>query len=293
MAQSSRIIDISQAVAVYDSYPSLIRALRDGTVSNSDVRYGSLVKVDSDGKFLANTFTLVDTRSKAIDALYNASRDMAIKVILETTGSIGKKGYGQVKELFILYTAVVSARLNISYVEEAPGPHIAIMPLDYYIRNGGDCKRFSLAAAAILQRFKEDGYIDGSVRIMGNQPRGEEFGHAWLRYENGNRRVIVDPTNVLLFEYEKTAFTSKRGLKKRLGKGNPDIKVWNYLSGIDNVPPRWGKWSFMALSAATAAAAVSGVLFGGIFVPVVFGAASLINVHSYLRQRQKIRAIEL
>ena len=163
MAKTMQRIDTSQAVAVYDSFWALARALRDGTLPDR-VSTGNLIG-NGGSKFLGYSSILVDPHSEVINHLYDAVRPTAEKLMCDSVlDKLLPENRKNVVETTVLATVTLWLS-HMNYILRFNGKQKAIMPLDYYIRNGGDCEAFSLTAAALLQRLKEDGYLEGSMSV--------------------------------------------------------------------------------------------------------------------------------
>lgn len=75
--------------------------------------------------------------------------------------------------------------------------------LEYFVENEiGICKQRALLSTYLLERFKEERYIDGIARVNRNSPRFSKTGHAWCRYTKENGEIIIiDP--IILKKPEK------------------------------------------------------------------------------------------
>ena len=74
-------------------------------------------------------------------------------------------------------------------VSETGNDNDGKIALDYFIQEGkGVCRHQALACAALLERFKDEGYIRGTASVDRNSDtRG---GHSWCRYTNSEGTVI-------------------------------------------------------------------------------------------------------
>lgn len=80
--------------------------------------------------------------------------------------------------------------------------------LESFVENEiGICKQRALLSTYLLERFKEEGYINGIARVNRNGPKFSRTGHAWCRYtkENGET-IIIDP--IVLKKPEKIKDTN-------------------------------------------------------------------------------------
>lgn len=65
--------------------------------------------------------------------------------------------------------------------------------LDVYIGRGGVCRHQALLGAYLLEKLKEEGYIEGKVSVDRNFVEGKGS-HSWIRYQNSIGDIyIIDP----------------------------------------------------------------------------------------------------
>ncbi len=100
----------------------------------------------------------------------------------------------------MLNLVAAEIHVKIKYDETAANkiPAGASIPLEYLVENGGVCRHQSVAAIAVLQKLREDGYIRGSLRlVIGNMDGGEFANHAWVEHVDQSGQIwVIDPTNL-------------------------------------------------------------------------------------------------
>lgn len=89
----------------------------------------------------------------------------------------------------------------------------------------GVCIHFSATTMGILQLFRLDGDLSGSIRYMRNKPKDSKTGHAWVMYEEKGVATIVDSTHNYMLTY-------RLGNEARAAEHLVENGRWNYLQGI-------------------------------------------------------------
>ena len=166
----------------------------------------------------------VDIDSPAVTSLYNLSTisyGAGIRKLSPIGSDKGENNFLQ---------RIISPIYSIPYKERLRSFHPSNSnPLDYYIVNGGNCITKSLMAIAVLQRYREDGKIDGIFGIRHNIDKKTGEGHAWVSYKDSKGITIVDPTHGLLIKLGNDE--TNKTMESFLIKNNR----WNYFDVGESV----------------------------------------------------------
>ena len=172
-------------------------AIRDeGTIARNKIK-GTELKWNGNlrpGLRKFHKYTIcVDIDSKAVTALYNLSKVSHGEGIRKLSPIHSGKGENNILQ------RIISPIYAIPYKENLKSFHPSNSnPLDYYIMNGGNCITKSLMAIAVLQRYREEGNVDGTFGIRHSINKNTGEGHAWVSYKGPEGITIVDPTHGLL-----------------------------------------------------------------------------------------------
>ena len=160
----------------------------------------------------------IDIDSQAVTALYNLSaisHGTGIRKLSPINSDKGENNFLQ---------RIISPIYAIPYRESLRSFHPSNSnPLDYYIINGGNCITKSLMAIAVLQRYREEGKIDGVFGIRHSIDKKTGEGHAWVSYKDSKGITIVDPTHGLLIKLGDDE--TNKAMESFLIKNNK----WNYF----------------------------------------------------------------
>ncbi len=130
----------------------------------------------------------------------------------------------------------VSKKIMREFEKDLAKDHLFafVLPLEACLREGtGICRHMAVASALLLEHFKEEGYINGSVSVDSshritprdpNNPNSESgrVGHAWCRYTCSDGTVIVaDNAQFLLRDLDKVK-ANRRSRKQPWEYGRPE-----------------------------------------------------------------------
>ncbi len=161
----------------------------------------------------------IDIDSPAVTVLYNLSMISFGRGIRKLTPINAAKGENSFLQ------EIISPIYSIPYKEHLGSLNPSnSLPLDYYIINGGNCIAKSLMAIAVLQRYREEGKIDGVFGIRYSFDKNSNYGHAWVSYRDSKGTMIVDPTHGLIIRLGDDE--TNKAIESFLIKSNG----WNYFN---------------------------------------------------------------